>query len=652
MSGYAYGQPYTTGYTYAQHQPGPPPAPPLPPRPPQLGEDPAAALTQQFGSLGISPTAQPAPHPQYQQQVHPPAGTWQQHPAPPPQQQHSRPAYQQQQAYPAQQYAQQPYVAPPQVYHPSPVPAPSPQPPFQPAHSAYPQYVQTPAVVHPPPSPQPAAQPPPPPAQPAYQYHQAQPAPAVYQPPPSPSPQYLSPRPQYLPGAVPPATQFLAPASPHPPPAAATAPAAPYQPPPAQQFLAPTTPALTSPPPPSGYAATQFGPPAPQYHAPSPQHLLASSPAASPLLTATTPAPVQYQAPSTPYHAPPTPTPAVQYQAPPAQHHGQAQSPPNQQYASPPTQQYASPPSQPYSSPPSQHYFSVPSQPYASPPIQQYGSSPSTRQPSPQPVPQPPASSDPYAAMAAAFPPGWTFTASPPAQSSTGAATLPSLQQAAASPASHTNLPNLEDDPLPPQPVIQAEGPPPHILPMCPTNRELLFDMTFYHLPAHADFLMCTFCHAKHVANTPLAPAFASTIKFRGTCRFGSSLRLTKVLLPQRDISAITDFVALRAGLPVCPGSNGQQAAGTEYWTSSEFKDLFSVCNGCYHDWLGATPWQNKFTKQSGGQWYCDAAMGVQQRGLNRHGSRGDWAGFLAYTNKYPILACEGKPVPASSTRW
>ncbi|KAL1410699.1 hypothetical protein Q8F55_001641 [Vanrija albida] len=585
MSGYGYGQ------AYNPHAGGyaytPQTAAPPQPGPPPLPPRPVGPPRDLADQFG-SLGISPAPHQHDGQQQQ------QQYASAPPQQP-------QQQAY-AQQHYQQPYGQ--QYAAPLPPPLPARHPP-----AAYGSYAPSQSAhVAPPPLPPRAPQPAGPAAQ-TYAYSQPA-APAQH----APAQQFLAPsapapaQPQQQHYAAqpyaPPAQQFLAPTGSYPAPAAQQArPAAQHQP---TQFLAPIPQRLASPQD-NAYLQNYQAPatPAP-YHAPSPAP--SAHPAPGPSYQAV---PAATQAPSTPYQAPTTGY--------------QAQSPPSQPYASPPAAQpYASPPAQQYASPPA-HYQSPPA---------------ATQQ-----SPLPPAS-NPYAAN---FPPGWTFSPPPPAQSHPAAAPV-AAQPQAASTAAPATIHNLEDDPLPPMPVIRPEGAPPAVLPRCSGGRALLFDATVYYLQAYPDFVMCTFCHAKYVANTPLASAFLSTTKYEGGCDFGLSLRLRKILLPKQDIAAITDYLAVRTRVPVCPAGY-KQKEGTEYWASPELSDI-NVCDGCYHDWLGATPWQDKFTKKSGGEWYCDGAMGLAQRALVRYGSRGDWSGFVTYLNTHQLAVCEGKPVPARSAKW
>ncbi|KAK1700244.1 hypothetical protein BDP55DRAFT_722811 [Colletotrichum godetiae] len=214
-------------------------------------------------------------------------------------------------------------------------------------------------------------------------------------------------------------------------------------------------------------------------------------------------------------------------------------------------------------------------------------------------------------------------------------------------------------------PRITEDGKPNTIAWECPADREVEYETDWYHIPDIPNFLVCTHCHERCLAQTPLEDSFKRTREPNGRCRFNAP-RITRLLLPEclrrKEIAPLREFMTARFDVQDCKGPSGADgSAGIKWFKPLDDRlDGFVSCDACYQDVVLATSFRDKFVPHDSPQasddiWACDICLPFINRSIVKLSKRGldgwnEWAPIAAKHIALP--ECDKGPVSPSSRRW
>jgi hypothetical protein len=206
-----------------------------------------------------------------------------------------------------------------------------------------------------------------------------------------------------------------------------------------------------------------------------------------------------------------------------------------------------------------------------------------------------------------------------------------------------------------PIPHIRASGQPNKIAPYC-LSSDTHANMTWYYLTSVPSTLMCTYCHARYVVNTPLATGFESTVMWNGRCDFATDP--IRELLRDGDPAALVDYMGYWFTIPKCHGP-GVQAAESALAYRVVGSDVdFDICGACFEDDIAHTPFASYFEQTpKEGPWSCDMPHRFTLLALNKlsrrsppHSAFDEWWDTVQAYSELP--ACDGRAVVASELEW
>ncbi|KAJ3526515.1 hypothetical protein NM208_g11153 [Fusarium decemcellulare] len=224
--------------------------------------------------------------------------------------------------------------------------------------------------------------------------------------------------------------------------------------------------------------------------------------------------------------------------------------------------------------------------------------------------------------------------------------------------------PVADDSPRGPPPY-QAAGKPWDTLAFCPEDRIVEHSLDWYRLPDIPEYLICTRCHADHIARTHLAGSFERVTRpdgFASICGFWYP-RAKEVLWPQavrsNDLSALRVYMKKDTTLPACKGRAVITSADGIKWYGMAQNEIdgFIACETCYEDRIAGTSFESRFSpyRQQGpdDKWTCDLGMPYISAAVAKMGKTNDWQGFVDGAKKrLSLRACEGEVVEYNGTNW
>ena len=219
-----------------------------------------------------------------------------------------------------------------------------------------------------------------------------------------------------------------------------------------------------------------------------------------------------------------------------------------------------------------------------------------------------------------------------------------------------------------PAPFIRDNGVANEVLFDCPETTGIDYALLWYRLPAVPEFLVCSFCHQKHIKDTAHASAFERVQRSAeevSLCRFWVP-RVTEALWPAAiksgDLKDIQDFMTNRLKVLDCPGLPGAPAEAGIKWFRPIEGDLasFTSCQGCHEDRIIGSAFEHRFAaaqaaQKEGETWGCDISNAYIHRALKEFGTGGmnNWPGLKAVMTKRGALpACDGAAAPLDSKQW
>ena len=191
--------------------------------------------------------------------------------------------------------------------------------------------------------------------------------------------------------------------------------------------------------------------------------------------------------------------------------------------------------------------------------------------------------------------------------------------------------------------------------------------------PAAPDFLVCPWCHDRHLRGSPLAEAFAPVRRAGGVCCLFCAPRVTNRLWPAArrsgDLGPLLEYMQARSRLLPCAGAKGvvaaadtPPAAGAWYVLAGQEVADFLVCRTCYEDVAAAAAFADRFVpdpdaQPPGTKYVCGLATGYGRRALLLLSSVPDrdaaWAEWVRGVTKVQGLPeCKRESVSASSRTW
>jgi len=219
-----------------------------------------------------------------------------------------------------------------------------------------------------------------------------------------------------------------------------------------------------------------------------------------------------------------------------------------------------------------------------------------------------------------------------------------------------------------PAPFIRENGAANEVLVDCPETSVIDFALIWYCHPSVPEFLICTFCHQKHIENTVHASVFGKVNKTAdevSMCRFWVP-RMTEVLWPAAirsgDLKEVEEFMANRLKVLHCPGLPGASAEVGIKWFRPTEGELasFTSCQGCHEDRIIGSSFEHRFApahlaQKEGETWGCDFSNAYIHRGLKEFsmGGKNNWPGLKTVMTKRATLpACDGSAAPLDSKKW
>ncbi|KAK1543226.1 hypothetical protein CPAR01_03859 [Colletotrichum paranaense] len=214
-------------------------------------------------------------------------------------------------------------------------------------------------------------------------------------------------------------------------------------------------------------------------------------------------------------------------------------------------------------------------------------------------------------------------------------------------------------------PRVTENGEPNAVVWECPADREVKYETDWYHISDIPNFLVCTHCHERCLAQTPLGGSFIRTRQPEGRCRFNAP-RITRLLLPEclkrKDITPLREFMTARLDVLDCKGVSGADGlAGIKWYQPLDDRlDGFVSCEACYQDIVLATSFRDKFVPHDSPQasdavWACDICLPFISRSIVRLSKSGvdGWNSWVEAAAKHIALPeCDKGPVSPSSRRW
>ncbi|KAJ6540715.1 hypothetical protein B0H19DRAFT_1036449 [Mycena capillaripes] len=228
--------------------------------------------------------------------------------------------------------------------------------------------------------------------------------------------------------------------------------------------------------------------------------------------------------------------------------------------------------------------------------------------------------------------------------------------------------------PQPPPLTIRANGPPNEVIYACTESQLITYALTWYCFPTAPDLLICSACHAKHIARGPHTSSVERIQRPDGStskCRFWIP-RVADVLwlqvLRTGDLRALELYAARRRMIADCAGPSGVGAEARVRWYAPQDGQWqqagFVACEACFEDRIVGTAfegwWGPYSRRQEAGQtWSCDLcneyiARAANEFGVKGRGGGGDsWNLFrTAVAKRMQAPACDGRPVIASDATW
>jgi hypothetical protein len=243
---------------------------------------------------------------------------------------------------------------------------------------------------------------------------------------------------------------------------------------------------------------------------------------------------------------------------------------------------------------------------------------------------------------------------------------VPSSWQSLGSNPVGANTRRVKEQALPP-PSIRASGPCNETIPECSESLGIDFDLDWYHLPSVPEFLICTACHAKHIAHSRHADAFSRIHRTKeqvSMCRFWVP-RMADVLFPAAvssgDLKPVEAFMAKRLTVLDCRGTTGATAdVGVKWFEPEGVTADIGSCEACYEDRIVGTAFESRFSPFSKAQpadqtWACDMSNSYLARALKEYGTGGknDWSAAVeAMQRRAAVPGCNGQPVEMEQRRW
>ncbi|KAJ6566597.1 hypothetical protein B0H19DRAFT_712335 [Mycena capillaripes] len=225
----------------------------------------------------------------------------------------------------------------------------------------------------------------------------------------------------------------------------------------------------------------------------------------------------------------------------------------------------------------------------------------------------------------------------------------------------------------PPPPTIRANGPPNEVIDDCTEAQPITYALTWYRFLTAPDLLICSACHAKHVARGPHASSVERIQRPDGStsiCRFWVP-RVADVLWPQvlrtGDLRALELYAARRRMIADCAGASGVGAEARVRWYAPQDVQWqpagFVACEACFEDRIVGTAFEGRWgpysRRQEAGQtWSCDLcneyiARAAKEFGVKGRGGGDSWHLFrAAVARRMQAPACEGRALSASAATW
>jgi len=200
-------------------------------------------------------------------------------------------------------------------------------------------------------------------------------------------------------------------------------------------------------------------------------------------------------------------------------------------------------------------------------------------------------------------------------------------------------------------PVIRAQGQPLTTFSYCLTDNAVNWETTWYHLPGHESFLMCSACQKRWFGASATSSPFTSSIRGSGRCRFYKARAkvLTAAAARTGVVQPLIDFVARRKSIPDCAEAiHGSQNPNGRWWTPG---GGVSSCEACYEDIVLATPLSRAWQLCPAAR-KCDMAkLGTRAYiSMSRSNeSIQDWIQTVTYSKSLPL--CTQLPF-AQTTQW
>ncbi|CAK1362991.1 unnamed protein product [Cercospora beticola] len=181
------------------------------------------------------------------------------------------------------------------------------------------------------------------------------------------------------------------------------------------------------------------------------------------------------------------------------------------------------------------------------------------------------------------------------------------------------------------------------------------------------NFWICSKCYEEHIASSPLLITLCEQFyddPLPGTtsyCDFNTARakQLLQKTLRSGNADELLAFAKKRSEMPMCEGDAGVRGGKGLNWWGLRGVEGFVVCEACFEDWVGATPWAERFHLRDRTEhgaddlWNCDLAVPFIRRGLLQYAARDAWQDFVgACQRSLAAPACSGLVVRRGSRKW
>ncbi|KAF9882229.1 hypothetical protein CkaCkLH20_00265 [Colletotrichum karsti] len=217
------------------------------------------------------------------------------------------------------------------------------------------------------------------------------------------------------------------------------------------------------------------------------------------------------------------------------------------------------------------------------------------------------------------------------------------------------------------KPRMTMDGAPNEVFWICPAPAVIEYESDWYCLPDLPDFLICTNCQHKYLAETDLSNLLERTRRPTGRCRFNVP-RLTRALLPAYrktgDLKPIRDFMKRRLSVQDCHGEAGVKGEAGVVWYKPLDDRLLGMlsCEACYEDVILAASFRGNWgpydrAHAAGETWACDVALRFIRRISEKFPvlpgrTWEDWACSAANHMNQPTCQWGDDNMSSSSRKW